>query len=188
MNLMTLRSDVCLDFPCLGLGDLALSQPSCFILAAWQLGTERMLQLNDFKSAVFKIVRNISVQNSATVKVSSFSLMCTHWWVDEYKCRLKGISIFLVSGRSVESELTVTFIRTISNVLYNNVLIVKIWESFSYGTFLVPNCRATRRKHEGWDTARLPKPRQGSREAEVEFEPRTFRSATSSVIVKKVNG
>ncbi|KER30810.1 hypothetical protein T265_02849 [Opisthorchis viverrini] len=25
----------------------------------------------------------------------------------------------------------------------------------------VPNCHATRRKHEGWDTARLPKPRQG---------------------------
>ncbi|KAG5445924.1 hypothetical protein CSKR_111964 [Clonorchis sinensis] len=37
----------------------------------------------------------------------------------------------------------------------------------------------TQRKHEGWDTARLPKPRQGSREAELGFEPRTFRSVDS---------
>ncbi|KER29684.1 hypothetical protein T265_13328 [Opisthorchis viverrini] len=28
-------------------------------------------------------------------------------------------------------------------------------------TPLVPSCHATRRKHEGWETARLPKPRQG---------------------------
>ncbi|KAG5447835.1 hypothetical protein CSKR_102287, partial [Clonorchis sinensis] len=32
---------------------------------------------------------------------------------------------------------------------------------FSCGTLFVPNCHATRRLHEGWDTARLPKPRQG---------------------------
>ncbi|KER24099.1 hypothetical protein T265_08143 [Opisthorchis viverrini] len=30
----------------------------------------------------------------------------------------------------------------------------------------VPNCHATRRKHEGWDTARLSKPRQRRRDAE----------------------
>ncbi|KAG5455264.1 hypothetical protein CSKR_113737 [Clonorchis sinensis] len=34
-------------------------------------------------------------------------------------------------------------------------------KSFSCSNLSVPNCRATRRKHEGWDTARLPKPRQG---------------------------
>ncbi|KER19269.1 hypothetical protein T265_11900 [Opisthorchis viverrini] len=33
-----------------GLGNLAVSQPTCFLLMAWQLGTERMLQLNDFFS------------------------------------------------------------------------------------------------------------------------------------------
>ncbi|KAG5455046.1 hypothetical protein CSKR_100957 [Clonorchis sinensis] len=33
-----------LDFSCLG---LAVSQPSCFLRVAWQLGTERVLQLND---------------------------------------------------------------------------------------------------------------------------------------------
>ncbi|KAG5445470.1 hypothetical protein CSKR_103718 [Clonorchis sinensis] len=33
--------------------------------------------------------------------------------------------------------------------------------SFSCSTLSVPNCHATRRLHEGWDTARLPKPRQG---------------------------
>ncbi|KAG5443320.1 hypothetical protein CSKR_107288 [Clonorchis sinensis] len=34
-------------------------------------------------------------------------------------------------------------------------------KSFSCSTLSVPSCHATRRKHEGWDTARLPKPRQG---------------------------
>ncbi|KAG5443088.1 hypothetical protein CSKR_113848 [Clonorchis sinensis] len=36
------------DFPCLGLGNLAVSQPSCFLLVAWQLGTERVLQLSNY--------------------------------------------------------------------------------------------------------------------------------------------
>ncbi|KAG5454874.1 Integrator complex subunit 9 [Clonorchis sinensis] len=40
-----------LDFPCLGLGNLAVSQPSCFLWVAWQLGTERVLQLNDYNAA-----------------------------------------------------------------------------------------------------------------------------------------
>ncbi|KER29445.1 hypothetical protein T265_03911 [Opisthorchis viverrini] len=31
----------------------------------------------------------------------------------------------------------------------------------SCNTLQVPSCHATRRKQEGWDTARLPKPRQG---------------------------
>ncbi|KAG5446990.1 hypothetical protein CSKR_113977 [Clonorchis sinensis] len=33
--------------------------------------------------------------------------------------------------------------------------------AFSCNTLSAPNCHATRRKHEGWDTVRLPKPRQG---------------------------
>ncbi|KAG5443510.1 hypothetical protein CSKR_101071 [Clonorchis sinensis] len=40
-------SDLSLDFPCLGLGNLAVFQPSSFLLVAWQLGTERVLQPND---------------------------------------------------------------------------------------------------------------------------------------------
>ncbi|KER22938.1 hypothetical protein T265_14750, partial [Opisthorchis viverrini] len=35
-----------------------------------------------------------------------------------------------------------------------------IKKSFSCNTLPVPSCHSTRRKHEGWDTARLPKPRQ----------------------------
>ncbi|KER29961.1 hypothetical protein T265_03547 [Opisthorchis viverrini] len=35
-----------LDFPCLGLGTLAVSQPSCFLWVVWQPGTEIVLQLN----------------------------------------------------------------------------------------------------------------------------------------------
>ncbi|KER32417.1 hypothetical protein T265_01473 [Opisthorchis viverrini] len=34
-------------------------------------------------------------------------------------------------------------------------------KAFSCSTLPVPSCHATRRKHEDWDTARLPKPRQG---------------------------
>ncbi|KAG5442336.1 hypothetical protein CSKR_109303 [Clonorchis sinensis] len=37
-----------LDFPSLGLGNLAVSQPSYFPRVAWQLGTERVLQVNDY--------------------------------------------------------------------------------------------------------------------------------------------
>ncbi|KER27862.1 LOW QUALITY PROTEIN: hypothetical protein T265_13696 [Opisthorchis viverrini] len=40
------RTDCHLDFSCLGLGNLAVSQPSCFLLVTWHLGTERVLQLN----------------------------------------------------------------------------------------------------------------------------------------------
>ncbi|KER24700.1 hypothetical protein T265_07700 [Opisthorchis viverrini] len=52
-NLLTGRSVVRtrpapLDFPCLGLDNLAVSQPSCFLRVAWQLGTGKALQLNDF--------------------------------------------------------------------------------------------------------------------------------------------
>ncbi|KAG5455301.1 hypothetical protein CSKR_105147 [Clonorchis sinensis] len=36
----------------------------------------------------------------------------------------------------------------------------KIIKSFSCNPLPVPGCHTTRRKHEGWDTARLPKPRQ----------------------------
>ncbi|KAG5442201.1 hypothetical protein CSKR_100215 [Clonorchis sinensis] len=67
---------------------------------------------------------------------------------------------------------------------------------FSCSTLSVSSCHTTRRKHDGWDTAKLPKARtwksrgrgrvrgcprlgQGSREAEVGFEPRTFRSVNS---------
>ncbi|KER21281.1 hypothetical protein T265_10362 [Opisthorchis viverrini] len=54
------------------------------------------------------------------------------------------------------------------------------WYSLSYipfarcSTLSVPNCHATKRKHEGWDTARLPKPRQGKSRGGG-----TFRSANS---------
>ncbi|KER29771.1 hypothetical protein T265_13303, partial [Opisthorchis viverrini] len=33
--------------------------------------------------------------------------------------------------------------------------------SFSCSAFLLPNCLATRREQEGWNSTRLPKPRQG---------------------------
>ncbi|KER26341.1 hypothetical protein T265_06388 [Opisthorchis viverrini] len=41
-----------------------------------------------------------------------------------------------------------------------NCTVFEEYTHFSY-TILMPSCHATRRKHEGWDTARLPKPRQG---------------------------
>ncbi|KAG5444764.1 hypothetical protein CSKR_111310 [Clonorchis sinensis] len=36
-----------LNFSCLGLGNLAVFRSSCFLRETWQLGTERVLQLND---------------------------------------------------------------------------------------------------------------------------------------------
>ncbi|KER26976.1 hypothetical protein T265_05885 [Opisthorchis viverrini] len=52
--------------------------------------------------------------------------------------------------------------------------------SFGCNTLLVPSCHATQRKHEGWDTAQgCPSLDRGSRQAEVGFESRTFRSVNS---------
>ncbi|KER26522.1 hypothetical protein T265_06241 [Opisthorchis viverrini] len=84
-NLLT--SPLPLDFPCLGLGNLAVFQPSCFLWMAWQLSTERMLH------------------KSINWKNMPFS--CT--------------------------------------------------PPSNCSTLWVPNWDATRRKHEGWDIARLPK-------------------------------
>ncbi|GAA57875.1 hypothetical protein CLF_113301, partial [Clonorchis sinensis] len=42
---------------------------------------------------------------------------------------------------------------------------------FSCSTLLKPNCHATRRKHESWDTARLLKSRQGEIETQRLFTP-----------------
>ncbi|KER29750.1 hypothetical protein T265_03662 [Opisthorchis viverrini] len=46
-------------------------------------------------------------------------------------------------------------------MIKRNVSAVDQKKRFSCGKLPVPSCHATRRKHEGWDTARLPKPRQG---------------------------
>ncbi|GAA50603.1 hypothetical protein CLF_104782 [Clonorchis sinensis] len=42
-----------------------------------------------------------------------------------------------------------------------NLVQMLLRQSFSCSTLSVPNCHATRRKHESWDTAKLPKPRHG---------------------------
>ncbi|KAG5440990.1 hypothetical protein CSKR_109692 [Clonorchis sinensis] len=57
-NLLTERSVVRtrpppLNFPCLGLDNLAVTQSSCSPRVAWQLGTERVLQVNDQHSRAF---------------------------------------------------------------------------------------------------------------------------------------
>ncbi|KER28782.1 hypothetical protein T265_04473 [Opisthorchis viverrini] len=44
---------------------------------------------------------------------------------------------------------------------HNALWTIKIRQPISCNTLSVPNCHATRRKHESCDTARLPKPRQG---------------------------
>ncbi|KAG5450905.1 hypothetical protein CSKR_109256, partial [Clonorchis sinensis] len=46
---------------CLGLGNLAVSQPSCFLPVAWQLDTERVLQLNDFFIFLFPAIFFVSI-------------------------------------------------------------------------------------------------------------------------------
>ncbi|KER24735.1 hypothetical protein T265_07685 [Opisthorchis viverrini] len=46
----------------------------------------------------------------------------------------------------------------------------------SRNTLLVPSSHATRRKYEGWDTATLPKPRQGKSRGGGRIRTRTLRS------------
>ncbi|KER20973.1 hypothetical protein T265_15201, partial [Opisthorchis viverrini] len=46
------------------------------------------------------------------------------------------------------------------NALFLSPTSALVKPSFSFSTLSVPNCHATQRLHEGWDTARLPKPRQ----------------------------
>ncbi|KAG5455021.1 Neuron navigator 2, partial [Clonorchis sinensis] len=56
-------------------------------------------------------------------------------------------------------------IRLLGNIMYYCIAFsspfCKLKKLFSFNTLPVPNCHATRGKHEGWDTARMPKPRQG---------------------------
>ncbi|KER23378.1 hypothetical protein T265_14650, partial [Opisthorchis viverrini] len=51
-----------LDFPYIDLGNLAVSQPSCNLWVAWQLGTEKLLQLNDFFTCA--ILTDVASTNS----------------------------------------------------------------------------------------------------------------------------
>ncbi|KER32163.1 hypothetical protein T265_12862, partial [Opisthorchis viverrini] len=131
-NLLTGRSVVRtrplpLDSYCLGLGSLAVSQPSCSLRVAWQLGTERVLQLNDFDYAPSAGVRDLFTRVASSIGSISLS---------EY-----------VNEKSADSGATplIEAAKTGSND------IVRVMTS----------CHATREKQEGWDTARLPKPRQG---------------------------
>ncbi|KAG5452645.1 hypothetical protein CSKR_114247 [Clonorchis sinensis] len=59
---------------------------------------------------------------------------------------IKGFAQFIGSEASV-STLMLLFLMMIS--------------LFSCNTLPVPSCHATRRTHEGWDSARSPKPKQG---------------------------
>ncbi|KER23052.1 hypothetical protein T265_08995 [Opisthorchis viverrini] len=71
-NLLTTRSVVRiqplpLDFPCLGFGNLVVSQPLCFLWVAWQLGTEMLLQLNAESSTADKQLARQYVESADTV-------------------------------------------------------------------------------------------------------------------------
>ncbi|KER25137.1 hypothetical protein T265_14271, partial [Opisthorchis viverrini] len=57
------------------LGNLAVSQPSCFLRMAWQLGTERVLQLNDYSlQSSSAYVNSLKL---STTKVNSKKLKST---------------------------------------------------------------------------------------------------------------
>ncbi|KER34010.1 hypothetical protein T265_12480, partial [Opisthorchis viverrini] len=86
-----------LDFPCVDLGDLAVTQPSCNLRVAWQLGNERVLQLKDldFKKDLKKdIWWTYQEWNNSTLKTSPSSLApdCKHYEHNEgseCKCERK---------------------------------------------------------------------------------------------------
>ncbi|KER26569.1 hypothetical protein T265_06212 [Opisthorchis viverrini] len=89
------------------LSNLVVFQPSCFLLVKWQLGTERLLQLNEFYD---------EIDDSDKLGL---------WF---------SVLLLLYSERK----------RSL----------------FNYNILLMPSCCFARRKHEGWDTATLPKHRQ----------------------------
>ncbi|KER34076.1 hypothetical protein T265_12497, partial [Opisthorchis viverrini] len=81
--------------------------------------------------------------------------------VDNHQCRrLKRITWFGTTLLAICSLTTSHRYRAGQKVLCEVDGPTKM-KSFSCDTLPVPNCHATRRKHEGWDTVRLPKPRQG---------------------------
>ncbi|GAA56555.1 hypothetical protein CLF_111095 [Clonorchis sinensis] len=108
-----------LDFPCLGLGNLAVSQPSCFLWVAWQLGTERVLQLNDSSEA--KSARHPSPKSSDTsistikprrpVYLASFSVRTLKQAGQQATLVLTldslGIDVCCVSETRIQDESTV---------------------------------------------------------------------------------
>ncbi|KAG5445494.1 hypothetical protein CSKR_100982, partial [Clonorchis sinensis] len=143
-----------LAYPCLGLGQLVVSQPSYFLLAAWHLGIERMLQLNDsirfsqflttdgkcleFKPQHGQRYALLMSSNKNETRVQCFSPLV---WTHQNNCSGTG-------GRFTKVKLLVTTFNASK-------------KKFSCNALLMPSCRTTRRKHEAWDTAKLPKPRQG---------------------------
>ncbi|KAG5443000.1 hypothetical protein CSKR_107177 [Clonorchis sinensis] len=63
-----------LDFPCLALGNLAVFQPSCNLRVAWQLGTERVLQLNH-ATVLSSSTTSSSSSSSSKAAEQSFALL-----------------------------------------------------------------------------------------------------------------
>ncbi|KAG5448269.1 hypothetical protein CSKR_112112 [Clonorchis sinensis] len=76
-NLLTGRSVIrirplLLDLPCLGLDNLAVPQPSRFLLVAWQLGAERVVQLDDYFFIIICIPNNsLPTKETGNKKVRS---------------------------------------------------------------------------------------------------------------------
>ncbi|KAG5452878.1 hypothetical protein CSKR_107423 [Clonorchis sinensis] len=98
-NLLTGRSVVrarplSLGFPCLG--NLEVSQPSCFLWVAWQLGTKRVLQLNDFYF-IFKKSRNHA---------------------GSYACFFSSRFIQLTSGQSQRLPITQTLVGLLTEMAH----------------------------------------------------------------------
>ncbi|KAG5444112.1 hypothetical protein CSKR_104199 [Clonorchis sinensis] len=92
-----------LDFPCLGLGNLTLSQPSCFLRVAWQLGTERVLQLNslyDYPGKQIHLPRPLAPPQARGFRLVSLSLVPAIY-----------ISQVSQSGREVSSSTSITRLK-----------------------------------------------------------------------------
>ncbi|GAA55189.1 hypothetical protein CLF_107108 [Clonorchis sinensis] len=92
-------------------------------------------------------------------------------------CRLSFIS-HMVSW-TFSTLPSVLFARTDEHVSFSyNHLIYAL----SCSTLPMPSYHATRRKHEGWDTARLPKPRQGKSRGRDKQKPAATSAHYSSVV------
>ncbi|KAG5452653.1 hypothetical protein CSKR_114424, partial [Clonorchis sinensis] len=162
VNLLTGRSVVRtrplpLDFPCLGLGNLAVSQPSCFLWVAWQLGTERPFAT--CRELVYTNVLDSGAPDSSVVRVVRIQ-------PQHLDCSCLGLDDLAASEPS--RFLRVEWQLGTERVLQMNSLCLRF-----------PDSAAVQYRFVFSPFSSYPSLDRGSREAEVRFEPRTFRSVNS---------
>ncbi|KER20930.1 hypothetical protein T265_15213, partial [Opisthorchis viverrini] len=127
-----------LDLPCLGLGDLAVSQHSCFLQVPWQLDTGRKLQLNDY-FIILDEFTGIPRKDTATEKDKTFGELSVHSHVRKSE-NTKNVlcsqtSGAFLGGQASQEEQT----DQPSRMRLGNPGILELWVAYTYGVVLAPD-------------------------------------------------